>query len=252
MNRQPISYMQTDPRWAGADYSAVGERTDIRESGCGPTCAAMLIETISGQEYTPADACAWALRHGYKAPHQGTYYSYFTPQFKAFGLECRQLNGGSVYGQTGAAVHGEALSLLKEGYYLIACMGRGLWTSSGHFVVVWWEDGRVYINDPASTAPARLRGDPAVFRTQVKYYWAVDARVHNRLEEIELTKEEIVGIVNEVLAAREKETNAKPVADWANEPWAKVAIKGVMDGTRPWAFPTRQELAVVIDRLTKI
>ena len=188
MNRQPISYMQTDPRWAGADYSAVGERTDIRESGCGPTCAAMLIETISGQEYTPADACAWALRHGYKAPHQGTYYSYFTPQFKAFGLECRQLNGGSVYGQTGAAVNGEALSLLKEGYYLIACMGRGLWTSSGHFVVVWWEDGQVYINDPASTAPARLRGDPAVFRAQVKYYWAVDARVHNRLEEDEEMK----------------------------------------------------------------
>ena len=251
MNRQPKRYLQTDPRWADADYSAVGERTDIRESGCGPTCAAMLIETLTGREFTPADACTWSRWHGYKAPHQGTYYSYFTPQFKVFGLECRQLNGGSVYGQTGAAVHGEALSLLKEGHYLIACMGRGLWTSSGHFVVVWWEDGRVFINDPASTAPARTRGDPAVFRAQVKYYWAVDARAYNE-EESELTKEEIAAIVSEVLDDRETSANAKPVADWASEPWARLTVKGVVDGSRPWAPLTRQEEAVILDRLTTL
>lgn len=179
MNKQPVSYMQTDPRWKNVDYSAPGEKTTIGGSGCGPTSAAMLIETITGKKFTPVDACAWSLAHGYKAPRQGTYYAYFKPQFAAFGIKCQQLNSANVYGNTASAVHDRAFAMLKQGYYLIACMGKGLWTSSGHFVVVWWEDGKVRINDPASTKTARLNGDLATFRKQVKYYWAIDARAFN-------------------------------------------------------------------------
>lgn len=38
-------------------------------------------------------------------------------------------------------------------------------------------------------------------------------------------------------------------ADWAAEAWAKAQSKGVLDGTRPADGVTRQELAVVLDRL---
>lgn len=179
MNKQPVVYMQTDPRWANKDYSAPGESTTIGKSGCGPTCAAMLVETLTGKTFTPADACAWSAAHGYKALNQGTYYSYFVPQFKEFGIECQQLNSVSLYGNSASAAHDKAFDLLKQGYYLIACMGKGLWTSSGHFIVVWWEDGKVRINDPASTKTERLNGDLATFKAQVKYYWAVDAREYN-------------------------------------------------------------------------
>lgn len=179
MNKQPVSYLQTDPRWSGRDYSAKGESTTIGKSGCGPTCAAMLIETLTGKTFTPADACAWALEKGYKAVNQGTYYSYFVPQFQAYGIPCRQLNSATLYGNAASSVHTQAFDLLQQGYYLIACMGPGLWTSSGHFVVVWWKDGKVRINDPASTADARRNGNPAVFQAQVKYYWAIDARDYN-------------------------------------------------------------------------
>ena len=68
-------------------------------------------------------------------------------------------------------------------------MGRGLWTRSGHFVVVWWEDGLIRILDPASTRYERMNGDPALFRSQVKYYWWVDARPFQREEE-PMTQEE--------------------------------------------------------------
>ena len=183
MNKKPVSYLQTDPRWANKDYSAKGESTTIARSGCGPTCAAMLIETITGKTYTPADACAWALKKGYKAPNQGTYYSYFTPQFKAFGIDCQQLNWNNVYGKPTDPVHKKAFDLLKQGYYLIAVMGKGTWTSNGHYIVVWWEDGKVRINDPNSTRSDRLNGDLATFKKQVKYYWAIDAREHNTQEE---------------------------------------------------------------------
>lgn len=186
MNKRPVSYLQTDPRWKNKDYSArTGEsrKRTIGTSGCGPTCAAMLIETMTGKTFTPADACAWSLKRGYKAPNQGTYYSYFTPQFHAFGIKCEQLNWKNVYGKPSDPVHKKAFDLLKQGYYLIACMGKGLWTNSGHFVVVWWQDGKVRINDPNSTAANRTSGDFATFRNQVKYYWAIDARTHNTPEE---------------------------------------------------------------------
>ena len=189
MNKQPVSYLQTDPRWKSKPYQVKGETATIGGSGCGPSCAAMLIETLTGQTFTPEDACNWSMAHGYKALNQGTYYSYFAPQFAAFGLSAKQLNGVSLYGNPSSTVHTQAFDLLKQGYYLIACMGPGLWTSSGHFVVVWWEDGKVRINDPASTKDARLNGDLQTFRAQVKYYWAIDARNYNNAP-IDSTEEE--------------------------------------------------------------
>lgn len=196
MNKQPVSYKQTDKRWKNTDYSAKGESTTIGKSGCGPTSAAMLIETLTGKTFTPEDACAWALSHGYKAPNSGTYYSYFEPQFAAFGLSCKRLNTSNIYGNPNADIHEEAIKLLKQGYYLIACMGKGNWTSSGHYIVVWWVDDVFYINDPASSKTIRLRGDPYTFRSQVKYYWAVDARDYNKEDDI-TTKDEAKTIVKE-------------------------------------------------------
>ena len=220
MNKQPVVYMQTDPRWASKDYSAKGESTTIGKSGCGPTCAAMLIETLTGRTFTPEDACNWSVEHGYKALNQGTYYSYFPPQFKAFGIDCKQLNGVSLYGKPNDAAHDKAFDLLKQGYYLIACMGKGLWTSSGHFVVVWWEDGKVRINDPASTRQERLNGDLATFKSQVKYYWAVDAREYNdpTKEDDDMTQEQFKAMWLEMrkgLQDNDASSYSQEARDWA-------------------------------------
>lgn len=43
-----------------------------------------------------------------------------------------------------------------------------------------------------------------------------------------------------------------PAADWAAEAWQKAKSKGILDGTRPTDPVTRQELAVVLDRLNLI
>jgi len=179
MNKKPVSYLQTDPRWKNKPYRVKGESATIGSSGCGPTAAAMLIETITGKTFTPEDACAWSLAHGYKALNAGTYYAYFKPQFAAHGINCDQLNWVNTYGKPNSDNHRKAFDLLKQGYYLIALMGKGLWTKSGHFVVVWWADGKVHINDPASTKAARLTGDLIAFKSQVKYYWWIDAREFN-------------------------------------------------------------------------
>ena len=43
-----------------------------------------------------------------------------------------------------------------------------------------------------------------------------------------------------------------PAADWAAEAWQKAKSKGILDGTRPTEPITRQELALVLDRLNLI
>ena len=179
MNKRPVSYLQTDSRWAKKPYRVPGESSTIGDSGCGPTAAAMLIETMTGKTYTPEDACAWSIAHGYKALKAGTYYNYFAPQFAEFGIKCWQLSWTNGYHNPKAKVHDQALEYLKQGYYLIALMKKGTWTGGGHFVVVWWADNKIRINDPASTRDKRLNGDPATFRNEAAYYWVVDARAYN-------------------------------------------------------------------------
>ena len=60
MNKQPVSYLQTDPRWAKKDYSAKGEKTTIGASGCGPTAMAIAVATMTDTDTDPAKMAAWA------------------------------------------------------------------------------------------------------------------------------------------------------------------------------------------------
>ena len=114
MNPRPVSYLQTDPRWGALDYSARGEKTNIAVSGCGPTALAMVLATWVDPKITPKSECAWALAHGYKAPHQGTYYGYFAPAAKRFGLTCKMLNGVTLYGKPDSPYHAQAKSAVER------------------------------------------------------------------------------------------------------------------------------------------
>lgn len=171
---KPVSYLQTDPRWKSHDYSAKGEKKTIGSSGCGPTAAAMVIATLKDKHVTPVTTSDWSVAHGYKALNQGTFYSYFIPQFSAYGISCKRLNMSNLYGKKTSSAHTEALNALKDGNWVIACMGKGNWTKSGHFILLYaWENGSVWINDPASTAAARTKNTWELFSGQVKYLWTV-------------------------------------------------------------------------------
>ena len=87
---QPIYYMQTDSRWKNHNYSASGEKKTIGSSGCGVACSAMVIATLKDKNVTPVHTAEWSMTHGYKALNQGTYYTYFVPQFKEYGFECKR------------------------------------------------------------------------------------------------------------------------------------------------------------------
>lgn len=250
MNKQPVPYLQIDKRWKSLPYRVKGETATIGGSGCGPTSAAMLIETLTGHTFTPVDACRWSVDHGYKALNQGTYFGYFVPQFKAFDIDCKQLLGSRLSNQSNHPIHEQVKQYLSDGYYMIALMGPGLWTSGGHFIVVWDWDDKVRINDPASTKEARLNGDPNRFKKEVRNYWLIDAREYNKEDDNMLSYEQFKAYMEQY----RKELGTSPAADYAKPSIAACVNAGIMSnvGTdiepaidRPNDLLTRQEAAIM-------
>lgn len=239
MNKKPVSYLQYDKKWAKVPYQVKGETTDIQESGCGPTSAAMILSTMTGKKITPIETCKWSVDHGYKALKSGTYYGYFKPQFKSYGIECVQCLGSSIHNKPNHSIHNQVKQWLEEGYYIIALMGKGTWTKSGHFVVVYWWDDKVRINDPASTKTARLNGDPYTFKNEVKNYWRIDARKFNKGDEDEVTYEQWKKFMDQY----RKELASMPAG--MPDLLADAKLMGLTDGSRPRDLVTREEAAVM-------
>ena len=172
---KPVDYKQNDSKWGGLSYAVDGERSTIKSAGCGPTSLADVLAAIVSPYIDPVTLAAWARYHNYKVKNSGTSYSFFVPCAKAYGVTVRRLNTSNVYGVPWNGVHEQALAELHKGNWLIACMGKGNWTSSGHYIVVYgYENGYVYINDPASAAAKRAKNTWELFKSQVKYYWAVE------------------------------------------------------------------------------
>ena len=91
------------------------------------------------------------------------------------------LNGTNIYGFSASKYHEMAKKAIRRGDMVIACMGKGNWTSSGHYVL-WYglEAEKVLIYDPWSNKPGPTKADYSLFKSQVKYYWVV--KVPNELK----------------------------------------------------------------------
>ena len=60
-----VYYSQKDPRWKNIPYTIDGDAKEtIGYSGCGPTCAAMLVASFCDPSITPPDMCRYAIETG--------------------------------------------------------------------------------------------------------------------------------------------------------------------------------------------
>ena len=172
---RPVDYKQTDGKWGGLSYAVDGETSTIKSAGCGPTALADVLASIVSPYIDPITTASWARQHGYKVYKSGTSYNFPVACAAAYGVTVRRLNTANVYGNIKSAVHNQALAELQKGNWLIACMGKGLWTKSGHYVVAYgYSNGSVYVNDTASYASTRACNLWSTFASQVKYYWVVE------------------------------------------------------------------------------
>lgn len=131
-------YSQIDNRWKNNLYTSTGNKTQtIGSSGCGPTCASMVVSSIKGI-ITPPQMAEIFVQNGYRSSNNGTYWSAYRAVADQFNI-----------GYTETSDIQKAIDLLKNKNYVIASCGNGLFTTGGHYIVIAGiEENTLKIYDP--------------------------------------------------------------------------------------------------------
>lgn len=131
-------YSQIDTRWSNQIYTSSNNYTQtIGSSGCGPTCASMVVSSIKGT-ITPDIMATLFVKHGYRSANNGTYWSAYRAVADEFNI-----------GYQETADINKAIDLLRNNNYVIVSCGNGLFTTGGHYIVlVGIEENTLKIYDP--------------------------------------------------------------------------------------------------------
>lgn len=159
--RQPKDFKQYDSRWGSKIFSATGKKSQtMKSSGCGPTAAANVVASLKDCSVTPWTLAQIAMKKGYRTANSGTAWSFFK--------YIAGLYGFSKFVQTSSVETMKAC--LDAGGYAVASMGKGYWTSGGHYITPWkYEGGYIYCNDPASSK--RKKQKESDFKSQRKQFF---------------------------------------------------------------------------------
>ena len=135
-----IYFNQADKRWADEPYGQTGT---IGTSGCGPTSLAMVVSSLTEKTIDPVQMSNWAYENGYRCEGSGSYHSLIPDGARHFGLKVE----GCTVNEPQRIV--DALSSEK---LIIAIMGKGHFTQSGHFIVLRGvtREGKILVADPIS------------------------------------------------------------------------------------------------------
>ncbi len=131
--------IQWDRRWG---YALYGSSTIVAVSGCGPTCIAMVACGLTGRnDITPAKVASYSANNGFLTESRDTSWDLMTYGAEEYGIT------GTELGLDEAAMANQ----LAAGHPIIASMGAGDFTSSGHFIVLTgYANGSFTVNDPNS------------------------------------------------------------------------------------------------------
>lgn len=123
-------YSQIDPRWKNKLYTSTGNTSQtMGSSACGPTCSAMVVSSIKGT-ILPTEMADLYVQYGFRSANNGTYWSAFRWTADVFDIgykEVQRLN--------------DVCDLLEQNYMVISACGNGLFTTGGHFILIYgYED----------------------------------------------------------------------------------------------------------------
>ena len=131
-------FSQIDSRWKNLPYTATGNSSQtMGSSACGPTCAAMVVSSIKGN-ILPTTMADLFVQYGFRSTNNGTYWSAFRWTADVFDIDYTE----TIYLD-------KACELLQDNYYLIVACGNGLFTTGGHFIMLYDYDGTyIKVYDP--------------------------------------------------------------------------------------------------------
>ena len=138
-NTPQLTYIsQIDSRWRYYPYSSTGNSSQtIGSSGCGVASAAMIIDSIVGN-VSVTELADTFVKNGYRSANSGTYWSAYRAIADEFDIEYTETSNFDTI-----------INLLRNNNYIIASCGNGLFTSNGHYIVLYGIDGdTIKIYDP--------------------------------------------------------------------------------------------------------
>ena len=156
-------FIQWDQRWGyipyGNDVAAV--------TACGPVSLSMVAYYLTGDEnMSPDKIIQFAIDEGYCVPGNGSAWTLISKGAQKLGLNVKQL----------PLVEGRIRQELQKGNPVICIMGPGIFTTSGHFIVLTgYEDGKFRVNDPNSVVRSSQLWSYSEFQDQVRNLWAISA-----------------------------------------------------------------------------
>lgn len=154
-------FLQWDPRWG---YESYGNGSCIGLAGCGPTCLSMALYYLTGDESLTPDAIAdYSMKNGYYVDGTGTAWALMEDVPKLYGIGVTKLS----------AEESNIKATLDNGGVVICSVGRGDFTTSGHYILIYGYDREGFlINDPNCVARSGKRWIFSEIRWQIKNIWA--------------------------------------------------------------------------------
>ena len=148
---------QWDKRWGFHEYGD----NNIGFSGCGPTCLAMILAYYNKEaDTTPATLADYAMDNGYYETGSGTRWAFMVEAAEAYGINSRQISSSEIPDE------------LSEGHPVIASVGKGHFTKSGHFIVLAGiENGTILVHDPNNVSNSMKKWNYNKFKNEIKSAW---------------------------------------------------------------------------------
>ena len=153
--------MQWDPRWGYMTYG----NDFVANTGCGPVCLSMAGWYLTGDaKFSPDQMVAFAAENGYYSKGNGSKWTLISEGGPALGLKITEL----------PLVEKKITNYLNAGEIIIAVMGPGDFTATGHYILLTgMKDGELCINDPNSHANSERTWPYETFASQVRNLWLI-------------------------------------------------------------------------------
>jgi len=155
-------FLQWDRRWG---YESYGDSC-IGLAGCGPTCLSMVLFYLTKDEtYSPDKIAAYSVENGYYVEGTGTSWVLMEDIAKLYGIKVNSISSSA----------NNMRAVLDNGGIIICAMGKGDFTVSGHYIVIYGYDNEGFmINDPNCVARSGSRWTFSEIEKQIKSIWAYD------------------------------------------------------------------------------
>lgn len=151
-----VYYNQQEAPWSSMPFG----KDPIGPYGCGPVAMSMVISSMTSTSMDPGQMAAWAADNGYWAPQSGSRHSLIPDASLAFGLGCTRLT---------ECTPSMIINTLLQGDMMVALMGPGHFTQSGHFIILRGAtlSGEILVADPNSRENSLASWDPQLLLDEI-------------------------------------------------------------------------------------